>query len=102
MCARRYYYFAQQTLKRRVWWKKYLTMGQLLQFSSVFCVVRPSLPPTPAAAALELSLDAEERPPRAPSDLALRLEGAAGLSLRGWLVGRRAGDRRLCTQVRSH
>ena len=47
MRAGRYYYFAQQTLKRRVWWKKYLTMGQLLQFSSVFCVVRPSLPPTP-------------------------------------------------------
>eukprot|EP01046_Picozoa_sp_COSAG06_P001728 COSAG06_NODE_58_length_27483_cov_37.992989_11_plen_334_part_00 len=34
-----YYYFAQQTLKRRVWWKKYLTMGQLTQFSTVFLVI---------------------------------------------------------------
>ena len=34
-----YYYFAQQTLKRRVWWKKYLTIGQLTQFSTVFLVI---------------------------------------------------------------
>jgi fatty acid elongase 3 len=34
-----YYYFAQQTLKRRVWWKKYLTMGQLTQFSTVFIII---------------------------------------------------------------
>lgn len=34
-----YYYFAQQTLKRRVWWKRYLTMGQLVQFSTVFMVI---------------------------------------------------------------
>jgi fatty acid elongase 3 len=34
-----YYYFAQQTVKRRVWWKKYLTMGQLTQFSTVFMVI---------------------------------------------------------------
>jgi fatty acid elongase 3 len=34
-----YYYFAMQTLKKEVWWKKYLTMGQLLQFSTVFMLI---------------------------------------------------------------
>jgi len=31
-----YYYFSVATLGKRPWWKKYLTMGQLVQFATVF------------------------------------------------------------------
>jgi fatty acid elongase 3 len=33
-----YYYFSISALGRSVWWKKYLTAGQLVQFSTVFLV----------------------------------------------------------------
>ena len=31
-----YYYFALAAVGKQVWWKKYLTVGQLVQFSIVF------------------------------------------------------------------
>jgi len=34
-----YYYYLQTTLGSSVWWKKYITVGQLVQFFSGFCVV---------------------------------------------------------------
>ena len=32
----RYYYFAQTAMGNKIWWKKYMTGGQLVQFFSVF------------------------------------------------------------------